>query len=86
MPEISRFFGIVVTMYYLDHQPPHFHARYDGAEVVISVDDLGVIAGGLPSRAMGLVVEWAATRRSELRDDWDRARVGERLRPIEPLS
>jgi len=86
MPEISRFFGIVVTMYYLDHQPPHFHARYDGAEVVISVDDLGVIAGGLPSRAMGLVVEWAATRRAELRDDWDRDRVGERLRPIEPLS
>jgi len=85
MPEICRFYGIVVTMYYQDHQPPHFHACYAGAEVVVSIDDLRVIAGGLPARAMGLVVEWATARRRDLRDDWARARAGERLRPIEPL-
>jgi hypothetical protein len=85
MPEICRFYGIVVTMYYQDHQPPHFHARYAGAEVVVSIDDLRVIAGGLPARAMGLVVEWATERRGDLREDWARAQAGERLRPIEPL-
>jgi hypothetical protein len=85
MPEICRVYGIVVTMYYQDYQPPDFHARNAGAEVVVSIDDLRVIAGGLPARAIGLVAEWATARRSDLRDEWRCARAGERLRPIEPL-
>lgn len=57
MPEISRFYGIIIRMYFNDHNPPHFHAAYSGSEAVIDINTLAVIAGRLPPRAMGLVVE-----------------------------
>ncbi len=64
MPEISRFYGIVIKMYFDDHRPSHFHAshfhaEYAEDEVVISIETLAVIAGSLPPRAFGLVAEWA---------------------------
>jgi hypothetical protein len=59
MPEISRFYGIVVQMYFGDHPPPHFHARYSGHNAKIDIDTLAVIEGQLPPRALGLVTEWA---------------------------
>jgi hypothetical protein len=59
MPEISRFYGILVKMYFDDHLPPHFHAEYADYEAVVSIDMLAVIAGKLPARAMGMLVEWA---------------------------
>jgi len=61
MPQISRFFGIVIAMYFDDHAPPHFHAKYGGDECLISINDLRVIDGKLPSRALGMVIEWAAS-------------------------
>lgn len=67
MPEISRFYGIVIQMYYGDHPPPHFHARYAGHSVKIDIDTLAVIDGKLPARALGLVIEWAALHQQELR-------------------
>ena len=57
MPEISRFLGIVIWMYFLDHDPPHFHATYAGAEAQIRIRPVGVLGGRLPPRALAFVVE-----------------------------
>lgn len=86
MPEISRFYGIVIKMYFNDHAPPHFHAEYGDAEIVVDIDTLAVLAGRLPPRALGLVMEWAALRQGELRDDWRRARDFDPLEKIDPLA
>ena len=86
MPEISRFFGIVIRMYYNDHEPAHFHAVYGEHEALIEVDTMQVYRGSLPRRALALVLEWAALHREALRADWDHARSGEALVPIDPLD
>jgi hypothetical protein len=86
MPEISRFFGIVVAMHYRDHAPPHFHAVYGDYQAAIEIDSLDFIEGVLPRRALALVVEWAILHRRELRANWNRARLGQPLRPIRPLE
>lgn len=86
MPEISRFFGIVIRMFYNDHSPPHFHAKYGRDQAVISVADLVVLKGALPPRALGLVMEWATRHREELMNDWDLARANSPLKPISPLE
>ena len=57
MPEISRFFGIVIAMYYNDHSPPHFHVRYAGQKAVLAIDSLTVLEGEIPPRALGLAIE-----------------------------
>ena len=86
MPEISRFFGIVIQMYCNDHNPPHFHAFYAGEEALIDIHQLTVFAGKLSPRALGLVIEWATLHQRELLADWTRARRQESLEKIEPLS
>ncbi len=86
MPEISRFFGIVITMFYNDHAPPHFHAHYGRNQALIGIRELAVLRGYLPPRALGLVMEWAALHREELLDDWELARALAPLKPIEPLA
>lgn len=86
MPRISAFYGITIWMYWNEgaHARPHFHARYAGE--VASVDFSGkLIAGSLPSRALSLVVEWAALHEDELLANWERARHDEPLQPIDPL-
>jgi hypothetical protein len=85
MPEVSRFYGIVIRMYFADHWPPHFHAEYGEHEALIGIEDLGVIAGDLPARAFGLVEEWALLHRGELAALWARARRSETLGKIDPL-
>lgn len=85
MPEISRFFGIVIKVYYRDHPPPHFHAEYGGDEAIIGIDSLTVLAGKLSPRATGLVLEWASLHQAELRAVWEQARNFEPLDWIEPL-
>jgi Domain of unknown function (DUF4160) len=60
VPKLSEFFGIAIYMYWGDHGPPHFHARYGGEKASIAIEDSSVVAGGLSPRALGLVVEWAA--------------------------
>ena len=85
MPEISRFFGIVIRMYFNDHLPPHFHARYGGEEAFIAIGSLDVLHGDIPSRAHELVCEWAMTHHDELMENWARARDRKPLRRIEPL-
>jgi hypothetical protein len=86
MPEISHFYGIVVKMYYNDHAPPHFHAEYGRSEIVIAIDTLGVIAGKLPPRATGLVLEWAALHQGDLRSAWTQARQMQPIDRIDPLA
>jgi hypothetical protein len=88
MPRVSSFYGITIWMYYdedrhLGH--PHFHARYGEAEASVAIENLAIIAGGLPPRAERLVIEWGAARRTELRENWARARNHQPLEPIEPL-
>jgi hypothetical protein len=86
MPELSRFFGIVIRMFYDDHAPPHFHAVYGARQAIIAIPDLMVLRSNLPPRALGLVMEWAAQHRSELLEDWDLARAQAPLRAIAPLE
>jgi phosphomannomutase len=86
MPEISRFFGIVIAMYYKEHTPPHFHAKYSGQRAAFAIPDLRIIEGSLPRRALSLVLEWAFLHRDELMDNWRRAERREELLKIKPLD
>jgi hypothetical protein len=70
MPEISRFLGIVITMYFNDHDPPHFHVRYNDDRAVIGIDTLELREGHLPPRVLGLVMEWAEIYQVELQSNW----------------
>jgi hypothetical protein len=85
MPRISAFYGIVITMYFEDHNPPHFHARYADSHAAVALDDLALIVGELPNRALRLVREWAALHHDELESNWRLAFVGKTPVPIDPL-
>ncbi len=82
MPELARFYGIVIAMFWRDHLPPHFHAYYAGHEVEIGLDGT-LLAGSLPRRALLLVEEW---RSAHLEADWERASRKEPMDPIPPLE
>ena len=86
MPEISRFFGIVITMNFDDHAPPHFHVRYSGHKATFKIDSLSLDKGSLPPRAMGLVLEWAVIHREELKANWSLAETHKPLLKIKPLE
>lgn len=86
MPEISRFYGIVIAMFWDDHNPPHFHARYGSYKAAIEIESLRLLDGKLPPRALGLVVEWASQHSDELMANWNEARKSSPLQKIEPLS
>ncbi len=85
MPTISRFYGIVVRMYFADHVPPHFHAVYAGEEAVIEIATGEILRGRLPDRALRMVREWALMHRDELAANWERVQVPEQPAPIAPL-
>ena len=86
MPEISRFFGIVIGMFPDDHPPPHFHVRYGEYEAVVRIRDLALAEGRLPPRALGLVLEWTARHQAELLENWTGIEAGRAPRKIEPLE
>jgi hypothetical protein len=86
MPTISRFFGIVIRMYFDDHGTPHFHAHYGADAVKIEIDTMRVVEGRLPRRALGLVMEWAIEHREELLVNWRLADAHQPLLPIPPLE
>lgn len=73
MPEISRFFGIIITMYYNDYPPPHFHVRYNKQKAIISIETLEILEGKLSSRAFKLILEWATLHQTELMQNWQLA-------------
>ena len=86
MPTISTFYGILIRMFFNDHAPPHFHARYGEFEATIDIDTQEVIQGELPSRALNLVQEWAMIHREELLEDWRLCRENTSPVKIAPLA
>ena len=86
MPELSRFFGIIIAMYYNDHGPPHFHAKYGGDQASIRIDNGEILEGALGSRALRLVEEWRNLHQAELASDWARAQARQPLTKIDPLE
>lgn len=86
MPEISRFYGIIIALYYNEHNPPHFHAKYGEFVAEIDIRTLQILNGNLPKRAKALVLEWADEHRENLMIDWELARKMAELNPIEPLK
>ncbi|MCR4927909.1 MAG: DUF4160 domain-containing protein [Lachnospiraceae bacterium] len=85
MPEVSLFFGIRVTMYYDDHNPPHFHAEYNGQKVIVDIIKGRVIKGAFPSRQLKLVLAWTELHRDELMQNWELAKNEMPLNRIAPL-
>ena len=85
MPEISRFFGIIIAMFFDEHNPPHFHARYGHQKASIEIRSLRVLEGSLPPRVLGLVIEWASQHQEELFANWEAVSHNEPPHRIEPL-
>ena len=85
MPELSRFYGVRITMNFVDHAPPHFHATYGDEEAQVEIATGDIIGGSLPRRAAALVKEWAGLHRAELEHNWTRREHSLPLSKIEPL-
>ena len=85
MPVISRFLGIVIVIYWNDHSPPHFHAKYGEYEITVNIDN-GVVEGRFPKRALRHVLEWYELHKEELMEDWELCRNQEMPRAIDPLE
>lgn len=85
MPQISYFLGVIIRMYYRDHNPPHFHAHYGDFQRIIDIHRNELIGGSLPPRVLRLVIEWTALHRDELMENWYRALRQEALMPVAPL-
>lgn len=81
MPEISRFLGIIITMYFDEHNPPHFHVQYNEYRASMDINNLNITVGALPARVRGLVEEWAELHRDELLSMW----VKKEFHRIQPL-
>jgi hypothetical protein len=85
MPEVSRFLGIIITFNDDEHNPPHFHVKYNEHRATFLIKELAIQNGSLPKKVISLVLEWAYEHRDELLADWDLARAGKPLNRIEPL-
>ncbi|MBU6141225.1 MAG: DUF4160 domain-containing protein [Proteobacteria bacterium] len=86
MPEISRFFGIVIYMHFNEHNPPHFHAKYAKHEALICINDFKILNGSLPPKALSLVIEWAGAHKKELLENWNELRQRHYPKKIKPLE
>ena len=86
MPKLSEFYGIKITMFANDHGVPHFHAHYEEASVVIGIQPLAVLAGGMRARGLALAMEWAAKHQTELLTAWNALQTGGQPKRIEPLD
>ena len=86
MPELSRFFGIVIGIFYREHGRPHFHAVYGEYKAVIDIESGDTLSGQLPKRAHALVAEWHAIHKAELLENWELARQHKALKKIAPLE
>ncbi len=85
MPIISRFYGIIIAMYFNDHNPPHFHAKYSGYEALFNFEG-EIIEGELPKRAVKFIKEWISYHKEELEENWKKSRSGQPLNYIAPLE
>jgi hypothetical protein len=85
MPELSCFLGIVIMMYFNDHNPPHFHAKYNEYRASITISNLSVLEGSLPPRILGIVMEWAEIHKEELINNWELLKNTGSYNKIAPL-
>jgi hypothetical protein len=85
MPEISRFYGIIIYMFYNEHAPPHFHVKYQDYEAIVEIEN-GIVRGTLPRRAINLVFEWMDLHKDELLGNWRLVEQRKHLNKIEPLK
>lgn len=85
MPVISRFLGIIISMYWQDHLPPHFHAKYSEYEITVNIKN-GVIEGRFPKRALKLVIEWYELHKDELLENWELCKTQKPTKQIQPLE
>lgn len=85
MPEVSRFLGTTIYMYFNDHNPPHFHVKYESYRAIIGIDDLRIIEGNLPPKALSLVVEWTSIHKNELIKNWNNLIKNGTFNKIKPL-
>jgi len=85
MPEISRFYGLIIYMNFKDHAPPHFHVWYDDYKAIVTIHD-SIVKGEMPQRALKMIFDWLEIHRAELMIDWELAQIGEKLNKIEPLK
>lgn len=85
MPEICRFLGVIIAIFYRDHEPAHFHAKYGEYEITVEIET-GIIHGKFPRRALEHVLEWYGLHKEELLEDWDLARMKKPLKRIKPLE
>lgn len=85
MPELCRFYGIIIRMFWEDHAPPHFHAVYGSHEALVEISSSEIIAGSLPLGAHSLVRQWTDLHRAELLEDWNLAVNLQTLNKIDPL-
>lgn len=86
MPQISRFFGIIIFIFFDDHNPPHFHAKYGEFNAAVEISTLEIIEGYLPTRAINLVREWANLHINELNEDWELVKSNRTPKAIQPLE
>jgi hypothetical protein len=86
MPEVSRFYGIIIRFYFRDHPPTHFHAIYAEHEALVEIETGKIYQGRLPKTAYDLVNQWRLIHLQELREDWNRARMNQPVLSIEPLE
>lgn len=86
MPTISTFYGIIIRMFFAEHAPPHFHAKYGEFKASIAIESLAVLDGKLPRRALELVLDWAELHRKELLEDWELCQRHQQPRKIDPLQ
>jgi hypothetical protein len=85
MPEISRFYGMIILMNFKDHGPPHFHVWYGDFKAMVTITD-GIVKGEMPQRALKMIFDWLEIHRDELMIDWELSQKGEKLHKIEPLK
>ena len=85
MPTICMFRGIKIFINWRDHQPPHFHATYGGSSVIVSIRDIEVLEGNMPSKQLKMLLGWAALHQDELLENWSLAEQNQELFPIDPL-
>jgi hypothetical protein len=87
MPTISRFYGMLIIMFYREgfNEKPHFHVRYNEFDAKFSIADFSLIKGKLPTHALTLIKEWAGLHQQELLDNWERIKNSEPLKKIDPL-
>jgi hypothetical protein len=85
MPEISRFYGLVVMMFFNEHNPPHFHVTYGEYKIIVDLND-EVVHGFMPKRALTLLFEWMELHKDELLANWDKCQRGITPDKIEPLK